>query len=369
MKKVLIALLLSTKAFGSAEFSLGTRTSFFLESNKFDNSFVFAQTDYTYENYDKAIGLKLNFDVRAFDYYSSDEKVIVDPINLSSEFLYQDHRFQIGFVRYRFSETFGVQLLDIANPRDYSEFIFNDLSWSKRSVFGLNHSIKKGNFETQFILTLWPNGDRLPYKYSAFNEEGFYEGGVVERSWFKDYEYGFRTKYLFESGLDLSLLYFHHFARNVPGLDKQVDSFGMALSYVAGDWVIRSDTLFTIDDYHQKNFTTVEKKSHFQTLWGIDRVWDDLTLGLQAQFDLSFHRHYVGSKLELSSFENWTPSLMIFKNIQREDYWLQVKNSLELEPFNLSVVYDSFGGAKTDKDVFGHYAKLDRFLLEVSASY
>jgi len=370
MKYLAILMIYSTSVFAAApQFTLGTRSSYFFDDNKLANSFLYAQTEYSYENYDNEMGLKLNFDIRAMDYYSSNEKTIVDPVNLSAEFLLDSHRFQIGFVRYRFSETFGLQLLDIANPRDYSEFIFNDLSWAKRSVFGMNHTVKYNRLETQFILTLWPNGDRLPYKGSPFNEDGFIEGGVVERPWFKNPEYGVRTKYLFESGLDLSLLYFHHFARSTPGLNEQVDSFGLAFSYVHNEWVLRGDNLYTLSDFVQPTFLQVEEKNHFQSLWGIDRVWENFTLGLQVQFDFNLYRHYAGGQFEYSAFDVWKPAIMVFKNIKREDYWLQVKNRFSIGDFNINLTYDSFGGEKTDKDLFGHFSSHDRFLIDVSASF
>src|SRR5690606_1447398 len=116
-----------------------------------------------------------------------------------------------------------------------------------------------------------------------------YQGGEVERPWFKDLEYGTRFQYLFENGLDFSFLYYHHFSRPTFQTIKStsltsfkaeatrhlVDSFGTSASYVVDDWVIRGDALFTFDDLVQKDLINYDKENHFQVLGGIDRTFND----------------------------------------------------------------------------------------------
>ena len=141
--------------FSQKTFTTGVRSSYFLVSNEWDNTFMYYIPEYSDETFGNSVGLRRKFKFRIFDYVSSNEKVIVDPLDVSMEFFSNNNSFQIGFLRYQFSETFGLQLLDVANPRDYSEFIFNDLAWSKRSVFGVNDTYKWNNFQVQLIVTLW----------------------------------------------------------------------------------------------------------------------------------------------------------------------------------------------------------------------
>lgn len=383
---LLLPLLCFAQDFSQKSFTTGVRSSYFLNDEKWDNTFFYYNPEYVDETFGDSIGRRRKFKLRVFDYVSSNEKVIVDPLDVSYEFFTDKNTFQIGFLRYRFSETFGLQLLDVANPRDYSEFIFNDLSWSKRSVFGMNDTYKWNDLQIQLILTLWPNGDRLPYKGSAFdptNGQIDYQGGVVERPWFKDLEYGNRLKYLFGNGLDLSFLYYHHFSRPtfqkleiknptelkaVP-TDHMVDSLGSSASYVWQDWVLRMDALYTFNDLVQKNLLEYDKKDHFQTLAGLDRTFEAFLLGLQTQGDFTTNRHFYGLRSEYTANGRWKPAVMLFKNYGRSDQWLQIKNSFELDDWKLILSYDNIHGGSDEGDLFGFYRKQDRLLVDASFTY
>ncbi len=382
---LLIPLMALSQDFSNNSFTIGTRSSYFTDSEGWDNTFLYYIPEYSDEKFKEEGGLRRKFKLRVFDYVSSNEKVIVDPLDVSMEYFSNKNSFQIGFLRYRFSETFGLQLLDVANPRDYSEFVFNDLSWSKRSVFGINDTYKWNELQIQLILTLWPNGDRLPYKDSPFDPTGGqtnYQGGVVKRSWFKDLEYGSRFKYLLQNGLDLSFLYYHHFSRptfqdvnqsftgvSVKPTDHMVDSFGSSASYVLNNWVIRADALYTLNDLIQKDLLTYKKENHFQALIGIDRSFDNFLLGIQTQSDTTANRHFFSFRSEYTNFEWWKPSFMIFRNYLRDDQWMQLRSAFEYESIKLSLSYDNIHGGKSDSDLFGFFRKQDRILVDVSYTY
>lgn len=372
--------------FSQKSFTLGARSSYFTNLEDWDNTFLYYVPEYADESFGEKIGQRRKFKLRVLDYTNSNEEVIIDPLDVSLEFFSDSNSFQVGFLRYRFSETFGLQLLDVANPRDYSEFVFNDLSWSKRSVFGVNDTFKWDNFQIQLILTLWPNGDRLPYQDTAFDATSSaveYEGGVVDRPWFRDLEYGTRMKYLFENGLDLSLLYFHHFSRPTfqdtqiisaskvltRPTEHMVDSFGTSASFVWNEWVLRGDALYTSEDLVMKNLSSYEKDDHFQTLVGIDRNFDTLVLGLQGQSDFTMKRHFIGIRAEYSDFSWWRPSFMVFQNSRSSDQWFQLKSLFELDDWKLSVSYDGIHGGKEDENFFGVYRKNDRYLVDLSYTY
>lgn len=372
--------------FSEKSLTVGTRTSFFTESGKTDNTFLYLIPEYSDETFGDSVGQRRKLKVRIFDYVSSDEPVIIDPLDVSVEYFTNNNSFQIGFLRYRFSETFGLQLLDVANPRDYSEFIFNDLSWSKRAVFSMNDTYKWNNFSVQLIWTLWPNGDRLPYKDSAYDPtqgQIGYQGGVVDRPWFKDMEYGSRLKYLTEGGLDTSLLYYHHFSRptfqdikfNSPtdistrDTHHMVDSLGASGSYVLKDWVLRADALLTKNDLIQKNLLEYKKDDHSQMLAGIDRTFDEALIGFQTQSDFTMDRHFYGVRGEWTRFSLWKPSAMIFKNYTNSDQWFQFKNAFEYDSFKLNLIYDNIQGGNSESALFGFYRKNDRVLADLSFTY
>jgi len=383
---LLLPLIVFAQDFSQRSFTLGTRSSYFFNNNQWDNTFLYYIPEYADEKFGESVGQRRKLKLRVFDFVSSDEKVVIDPLDVSFEFFTDKNTFQIGFLRYRFSETFGLQLLDVANPRDYSEFIFNDLSWSKRSVFGVNDTYKWNELQIQLILTLWPNGDRLPYKGSAFDPTDGqidYRGGVVERPWFKDLEYGTRFKYLFGNGLDLSFLYYHHSSRptfqdikiqsatqfKATSTNHMVDSMGSSASFVWKEWVLRADALYTLDDLVQKNLISYDKENHFQTLAGVDRTFENFLVGLQTQSDFATERHSYGARSEYTNTNWWKPSAMIFRNFKGNDQWFQLKALFEVADWKLTISYDNIHGGKGQSDLFGLYRKQDRLLVDASFTY
>lgn len=387
---VLLSLILSFVAHAQESveksFVFGTRGSYFTDSDIYQNALNFFHMKYRDERHFETSTLKTSFEFRVFDPITTNEDAFIDPVNVSLELMFNKTSFQAGFLRYRFSETFGLQILDVANPRDYSDFVLNDLSWAKRSVFGLNMQNRWDRLEALWMLTLWPNGDRLPYKGTPFDltQGNFgYEGGVVNRPWFKDYEYGVRFKYLFENGLDLSVLGYHHFARpslisisqtgpmsfNSKISSRMVNSLGMAGSFVMEDWVLRADILMTFDDNFVTGPISFEKKNHYQQLLGIDRLWENWTFGAQFQQDFAYKRNFIGGKIENGQFEFWKPSIMVFVSDKNSDQWIQIKNAFEHESWNMNVVFDTINGEENSDSLFGFYRKNDRVLFEIAKTY
>lgn len=356
--------------FSSQSYKAGFRSSFVEGMGKFQNSLFYYEIEYDEEEFKEEYTLKSNFKLRAFDFISTDEEVMIDPYDISLEWLRGKFSFQIGFVRYRFSESFGVQLLDIANPRDYSEFIFNDLSWSKRAVFGLNSSYDFDGVLSQFFLTLWPNGDRLPYKETYYDTSGNlqYEGGVYSKKFFEDIEYGARFSKAFENSLNLSFLYYHHEKRPIililDGLKlvpdyQMVDSFGASFSFLLSDFVIRGDVLLTIE----------EEKDHYQSLVGIDRVFENFNFGLQSFKDYNSQNHFLGSKFEFTKYSSFVPSMQVFYNTEVYERWFQLKNEIHFDFLSLSINYDQIEANANKNSLFALYKRNDRYLIDLSFKY
>jgi hypothetical protein len=135
------------------------------------------------------------------------------------------------------------------------------------------------------------------------------------------------------------------------------------------EWVVRADALYTINDLVRKNILAYEIKNHFQILGGIDRNFDNFSLGLQTQSDFTTDRHFFGVRSEYTNISWWKPSIMSFRNYLREDQWFQIKNVFELDEWKLAVIYDNINGGQTEQDLFGFYRDQDRILVDASYTY
>ena len=384
--RFLLALLVTPLCFAKPTFNVGVRGSYFENNGEFDNALTYAEFKNNNENYYDHFVFRTNLEFRIFDPFSSDEKAFIDPVNVSTEFLFDKNSFQIGFLRYRFSETFGLQILDVANPRDYSDYFLNDLSWAKRSVFGLNMMSKWDRLSALWMLTLWGNGDRLPYRHSPFDQtqgEFTYVGGVSERAWFADMEFGTQIKYLFNNGLNVSFLAYHH--RNRPSLlsleetspfvfkaketSFMVSSLGLSFSHVIQDWVLRGDSLVTFNNPIVGENFKIDREDHYQFLIGLDRTQDDFIVGAQFQRDFTLNRQFYGAKVEYDKFEWWKPSAMLFLSDKNQDQWIQLKSAFVMEDINLSLIWDSIHGTFNAQSFFGRFKKNDRLLMDLSFQF
>ena len=63
--------------FSQKTFTTGVRSSYFLVSNEWDNTFMYYIPEYSDETFGNSVGLRRKFKLRVFDYVSSNEKVIV----------------------------------------------------------------------------------------------------------------------------------------------------------------------------------------------------------------------------------------------------------------------------------------------------
>ncbi len=386
--KPLLALLFTLPALAqeaSWQGTLGTRGSYLTGGDGWDNQLNYAEFSWQNQAFTEDASSKRTVSLRVFDPVSSDEPPVIDPVNVSLERLAGPWTFQVGFLRYRFSETFGFQILDVANPRDYGDYLLNDLGWAKRSVFGGNLQWNSGPWQLQGILTLWGNGDRLPWRGSAYDvvpETVEYEGGVVDRPWFKDPEYGARLKHLFANGLDVGLLYYHHFSRptlleiastgpltfKARPTEVQVSSWGASFSQVLGDWVVRGDGLLTEDDPVPRTGLKTTRREHLQYLVGVDRTWDEWLFGIQYQDDREFERPTAGGRLEWQKYGAWKPSVMCFVG-ERSDSWVQLRQRLEWEEWRAELTVDALNGKNDGRTLFGALKDQDRVLVDVGRSF
>ena len=150
---------------------------------------------------------------------------------------------------------------------------------------------------------------------------------------------------------------------------RMVDSLGMAASFVMGDWVLRGDFLLTLLDNFQTAPLDFSTEDHYQQLLGIDRIWENWSLGAQIQNDFSYNRNFFGLKIENSFFDIWKPGAMAFVSDKNADKWIQFKNAFQYENWNLNVVVDLLDGDISSQGLFGLYRDNDRVLVEISMTH
>ena len=71
-------------------------------------------------------------------------------------------KLQTGFQEIAWGETFGFQIVDLVNPRDYSDPLILDPSWSRLPVFTLNGQLFLDRLTLQGIFTPVPRNNKFP---------------------------------------------------------------------------------------------------------------------------------------------------------------------------------------------------------------
>lgn len=291
-----------------------------------------------------------------------------------------DHR--IGAQLLTFSETFGLEILDVANPRDYSDFILNDLEWSKLTTWAWNSTYTNNNYSAQFVWSPYPNKDILPAENSFYdistNSSLDYSSQVKNPDFFKDSEYGVRLGHLFDNGVDLNILYFKHFNRQ-PAFEltniqlhsfyERVDSFGGSFSYALESVVFRGDIKYTLDNVRNKDLS-INRKDELNAIVGIDYTLQrSFTSGAQLQYQQWLELYWGSFYLKYDINDYWQLALFYFKGINNDDEWIQPKISLRLGSFILSTHMDILNSDVNGDGVFASYTKKDRIYSNITYEF
>lgn len=289
---------------------------------------------------------------------------------------------KIGAQFFSFSETFGVQILDIANPRDYTDFIINDLSWSKLPVWSMNSVYTQNEISVQMIFTPYAGKDILPVKGSFFDissDMGLsYSRDVGRREIVKDSEYGARVGYLFANGLDLNVLAYRHFNRTPtlilenlklnPYYD-QVTSLGASFSYVLDDFVFRGDTLFTENDVYSKNFE-LRRGNRLQYIYGLDYTFSERwTVGYQLQYRDLPSLHWNSFFIQHAFNDFWQFDVFSFIGLNNDDVWYQPKVTYKWRDAFVSLQYDVITATSKRPGIFTPYQNKDRILTNIGYKF
>ena len=241
----------------------------------------------------------------------------------------------IGFQEVSWGETFGAQIADVVNPRDYRDpLLVNDLSWSRVPVFAINSQIFLDRLTLQGILT------------------------PVSRSDGKSVEFGGRASYLFESGLDLGVIYYHHENRSpLPfSLIAEVDTVGLTVSQTLGNFVLRADTVMNFGQpILNDDLVSYDTVNQFLNIVGSDVTFEnDVTLGAQLQTQIldGDNWEWLGLLARAKLFKGKVePEVFFFYGLNNPDVWIQPKLTWNMtRALTLSVRADLIMSGNTVSD-------------------
>jgi hypothetical protein len=291
-----------------------------------------------------------------------------------------------GFQEIAWGEAFGFYILDLVNPRDWRDPLFNELSWVRLPVFAANLQFFFDRVTAQLILTPVARHGQFPKRSSPFDQlpqavPTIQEPNSLSLSNFpKDAEFGGRLGYLFEFGLDLSFYYYNHFNRiptyelivsplgdlSLSPVFQKVQTFGSSFTHTLGDFVLRGDQIL------QTGLATSPK---WQSVLGSDVVTqNDWTLGAQYHADLwegsKFHSMSVRILKKLANGK-LEPELFIYHGLNNNDQWIQPKltwNTTSALAISLRADFLPGKGPGLDGQLFGLKDK-SRFLTWVSYKF
>jgi hypothetical protein len=375
MNKTLILFLLlsSFSSFAlDGELRVGVRPIYFSNDSKYGADFW----GYYKNNFDLNIlstDLAINIENRLM--YDSlegqDGQLYYMPTELNVLWQGEHQSLQVGSQQFAFSETFGVNLMDIMNPRDYRYSITDSAQYYRLAQWALNYKYLTDDYFFQLVWTPVPRQNRYPKLHSPF---AFYSSLITKLNDEIDYdlsdgEVAVRGGLLFESGLDLSFLVATHQSRSltynvnvVPlsdisaqAISKRVTSSGMSATYVLDAFVFRFDTLLTIDDYLLGlNDSGHIVNTHFQSIIGGD--WSSesgLQFGIQLHYDShnsSEQSQWWSSFLFSKSFfqEKLFIEQIMFKGISNADWWLKSKLKWQTDSYSIGFIYNYLQGDFSD---------------------
>lgn len=358
-------------------FVLGARSSSNLsQRDLFERNLFFTQKASVY--YDNEIsGAAFNYQGRLSSDFGENSKSEFAPQEVSLSYRGEEFSLAAGLQVISFSETFGVNIMDVVNPRDYRLGVLDDLEWSKLSVPLLvaKYLGSNWNFETYF--SPYGRGFKMADEGSTYDA---YPAGILKRKQHRSHkmEGGVRFNYLTELGVDLNFIFYRHMNRRpfyyLDGMDlvtndETVNSLGMTYSYSLDSLVFRGDYLLTLRAPGTKADATLGHTDLHQAIVGADWSHESgITIG--GQFFYNSIEENTWGALQLQKTDgNFLPSLMIFYGISNGDRWVRPEFTYRgIESFEVRLRADILQG----KDGEGQISSLrngDRVELQFRYFY
>lgn len=286
---------------------------------------------------------------------------------------------RLGAQKFSFSETFGVQITDVANPRDYSDFILNDSEDMKLTSWSWSSTWSGANSSIQTFFTPKPTRDILPKKGSYYVPNFVsgvnYSDDLPHYKFLEDSEYGLRTGHLFENGIDLNMLFYRHFNRvptfaliqnNAVTKYVQVTTIASTLSFALDDTVLRADIVHTFDDIVVEDFN-IDRKNNLRAIAGVDYSgFDRLTLGLQGHYQAWMNFYWVSVFGKYEFTDNFFVDVTHFQGINNYDQWLNPKISYRWKDLIASLEADYLYGKLEEQSAISSYSEKNRYLTKIT---
>lgn len=280
-----------------------------------------------------------------------------------------------GLQNISWSETFGFNILDLVNPRDWSEYVFEDLSWVQLPVWALKTSLIYENLKLQLIYVPRARNAVLPragsyYDLLPASLAGIEREAYKKKEVFRDAEWGVRLEYLFDFGLDLSLIAYEHFNRTPSYYlengrllltDRKLQSFATSFTYAYEGMVLRGDTLFTLSQPSFSKDLQYKESDDWQGIYGVDYTFESQwTMGAQYQFAKEAKNHWGALQVK-KTFGDFDLQGLYFFGLNNSDRWLRPEFTWHL-PFSTSLrVYYDYIYGQGDEGVLSPFKRRDVF--------
>ncbi len=341
--------------------------------------FVEGEGKYFYKNAYEGPGLSYNLRIFGeLDDLSEDQYPEVKVNDLTASYKSNSYVLSAGRQMVSWSETFGLNIMDIVNPRDYTYAIFDDLKWSKLPVWLGAAKFFGENWFVELLVNPYGENNKMARPGSEFDP---YTSLSLHRKDSEEHkvEYGVRSNYLFQNGLDLSLLYYRHMNRNpFYYLNSQmeleegkgmVNSYGSTFSYSTNDWVFRGDFLFNDSNPMQDNNLGVVEEDWYQSIVGADYSgFDRFVLAFQVMTDSQENNEWVGFQVQ-RDLDSFNLSFMSVVGTDNKDVWLRPELKWTgYENLTFKTRFDFMTGDR-DRGIIGRFKDNKRLTLELNYFY
>ena len=293
---------------------------------------------------------------------------------------------RLGIQDISWGETFGFNVIDVANPRDLTEPLFTDDSEAKIPVAMVSQQLFIGSWNFQGIYTPLPSRSPLQnsYKEIPIRKPEKYKA-------IRDAEYGFKTGYLFDFGLDANIFVFEHWNRapafrlvaiptgvELQPRERRVQSYGGSFSQAFDAVVIRGD--YAIHNNIPIATTNAQKVYFYQqqqSILGFDVTSkEQRTLGLQYFFErydrpVDAYKYTLyqlaGARLQFKMFDElFENQLIVFSGLGVRDLWVNPQITWNVSSGWRAIVAADF--VQTPKN--GYLDRLDlKNTLQTKLSY
>ncbi|MDR3607357.1 MAG: hypothetical protein P4M08_08250 [Oligoflexia bacterium] len=275
----------------------------------------------------------------SFPQSNSGEKGAFDLRTLKLRWSGESWKLSVGLQDIVWGETFGDRVVDVVNPRDYSDYVLTDLSWAILPVWAVSAQKLFDPFSLQLVYVPLTVHDKLPVQVAGVP---IIDNSPDPRA-FRDNEYGARAGVLLPEGTDLKAYYYHHFNR-IPVVEalilpsqqmafavnapQMIETYGLSATHALGSFVLRADIAYNENEF----ITAVDYGTPFHGnplhgVLGTDWTADDqTTLGWQLHYDsdprdasplfwgsVQCHLQLLDGKL--------VPEALIYKGLNNRDLW------------------------------------------------